>query len=169
MKVSRDNQPPGKIDYSNPLYVWEILEPTGWEYGASEGGSSGSPLFDDEGRIIGQLYGGSSECVGLTDNGAADIYGRVDKSWDGAGSSSTRLSDWLDPNGTGQTVLNAYPAISDDDLAILLSMSLLLEIYLILRIFLLLFKIMVIILLLILRFPTRLMEVLQSPKHILEQ
>ena len=68
---------------------------------ASEGGSSGSPLFDPDGRIIGQLYGGSSECTGLSDNGAADIYGRVDKSWNGAGTSSTRLSDWLDSAGTG--------------------------------------------------------------------
>ena len=84
MKVSRDNQAPGKINYSNPLFVWEILSQyNGWEYGASEGGSSGSPLFDPDGRIIGQLYGGSSECTGLSDNGASDIYGRVDKSWNG--------------------------------------------------------------------------------------
>ena len=120
MKVSRDNQAPGKINYSNPLFVWEILSQySGWEYGASEGGSSGSPLFDPDGRIIGQLYGGSSECTGLSDNGAADIYGRVDKSWNGAGTSSTRLSDWLDSAGTGQTLVNSYPALSNDDLAVL--------------------------------------------------
>ena len=120
MKVSRDNQAPGKINYSNPLFVWEILSQyNGWEYGASEGGSSGSPLFDPDGRIIGQLYGGSSECTGLSDNGASDIYGRVDKSWNGAGTSSTRLSDWLDSAGTGQTLVNSYPALSNDDLAAL--------------------------------------------------
>tara|TARA_B100000427_G_scaffold270290_1_gene236854 strand:+ start:638 stop:3205 length:2568 start_codon:yes stop_codon:yes gene_type:complete len=120
MKVSRDNQSPGKIDYNNPLFVWEILQQSGgWEYGVTEGGSSGSPLFDNDGRIIGQLYGGSSQCSGLSDNGASDIYGRVDKSWGGAGTSSTRLSDWLDPSGTGQTILNSNPTLSDDDLAIL--------------------------------------------------
>ena len=120
MKVSRDNNSPGKINYSDPLSVWQIQQSGGgWEYGATEGGSSGSPLFDPYGRIIGQLCCGSSGCSALTDNGLADNYGRVDKSWQGAGTSSTRLSNWLDPSGTNQTILNSYPALANDDLAIL--------------------------------------------------
>ena len=118
MKVSRDNNSPGKINYSD-LYAWQISSSNGgWEFGATEGGSSGSALFDTYGRIIGQLCCGASGCSALTDNGQADNYGRVDRSWTGAGSPSTRLSDWLDSAGTGQTFIDPFPAISNDDLAI---------------------------------------------------
>ena len=119
MKVSRDNDSPAKINYSN-LYAWEISSSAGgWDYGATEGGSSGSALFDPDGRIIGQLCCGASGCNGLTDNGQPDDYGRMDRSWTGAGTPSTRLSDWLDPTGTGQTYIDPFPAISNDDLGIL--------------------------------------------------
>ena len=34
------------------------------EEGVTEPGSSGSPLFDQNHRIIGQLYGGAAACAG---------------------------------------------------------------------------------------------------------
>jgi len=37
-----------------------------------------------------------------------DYYGRFNISWTGGGTSSTRLSDWLDPSSTGQTTLDGY-------------------------------------------------------------
>ena len=40
-----------------------------------------------------------------------DYYGRLDVSWEGGGSSSTRLKDWLDPNGTGTNNVDPYPAL----------------------------------------------------------
>lgn len=70
-----------------------------WELGVTEGGSSGSGLFDHNGRLIGQLYGGTAACSGTSNNGGYDVYGRFGLSWDGA-SSSQRLKDWLDPNST---------------------------------------------------------------------
>ncbi|HZX79069.1 proprotein convertase P-domain-containing protein [Lysobacter sp.] len=68
--------------------------------GVTEGGSSGSPLFSPEKRVIGQLHGGPSSCS-ATDVAKADYYGRVSVSWTGGGSNSTRLSNWLDAAGTG--------------------------------------------------------------------
>jgi hypothetical protein len=68
-----------------------------WDLGTTEGGSSGSPLFDSNKRIIGQLHGGYASCTSQT----ADWYGRLSVSWNGGGSPSSRLSDWLDPTGTG--------------------------------------------------------------------
>ncbi|MGB1031192.1 MAG: trypsin-like peptidase domain-containing protein, partial [Flavobacteriales bacterium] len=84
---------------------WYIDE---WEDGVTEGGSSGSPLFDQNHRIIGQLYGGGAACQGTSNNGQPDWYGRFGVSWDG-NSSSTRLRDWLDPSNTGATVLDGWP------------------------------------------------------------
>lgn len=74
-----------------------------WDIGATEGGSSGSPLFDQNERVIGQLRGGYSICDGID---MRDWYGCFYRSWTGDSTSATRLSDWLDPYGTGATTMN---------------------------------------------------------------
>jgi len=122
MKFARDNQSPDKINYSNPLYVWEIKDNFGgWELGITEPGSSGSPLFDHNGRIIGQELGGQSACsltASTTDNNLGDIFGRMDTNWTGGGQSVSRASDWLDPNGTEVLIMNAYPSMMSLDLSL---------------------------------------------------
>ena len=84
--------------------VWWIDQ---WESGVTEPGSSGSPLFDQNQRIIGQLYGGAAACSGSVNNGAYDYYGRMNVSW-GVG-----LSGYLDPLNTGQLTIDSYPTNSD--------------------------------------------------------
>lgn len=72
----------------------------------TEGGSSGSPLFDQNHRIIGQLWGGGASCQNLS---APDYYGRVANSWLPAGSNSTnQLKFWLDPTSSGATFIDGY-------------------------------------------------------------
>lgn len=73
-----------------------------WEDGTTEGGSSGSGIWDADKRLVGQLHGGYASCSSIT----SDWYGRLSKSWLGGGTSSTRLSDWLDPQATGVLVLD---------------------------------------------------------------
>lgn len=73
---------------------------TQWDEGVTEPGSSGSPLFDQNHRTIGQLHGGASAC-GNAPNALSDEYGKFFTSWTGGGSNSTRLSNWLDPGNTG--------------------------------------------------------------------
>ncbi|QQS29646.1 MAG: PKD domain-containing protein [Sphingobacteriales bacterium] len=73
---------------------WEVTE---WEDGTTEGGSSGSPLFDQNKRIVGQLHGGTASCNSLT----YDAYGKVAYSWSTGTTATTRLRDWLDPVNTG--------------------------------------------------------------------
>ncbi|MBU8869338.1 MAG: trypsin-like peptidase domain-containing protein [Gemmatimonadales bacterium] len=68
-----------------------------WDLGTTEIGSSGSPLFNQDHRVVGQLHGGNAGC----DNDEPDWYGRLSVSWDGGGTPETRLSDHLDPNGSG--------------------------------------------------------------------
>ncbi len=70
-------------------------------HGVTEGGSSGSPIFNEAGRVVGQLSGGSSFC---TNTSARDLYGKMYTNWDLCGSTDgAQLEPWLDPSGTGAT------------------------------------------------------------------
>lgn len=81
-----------------------------WTAGVTEPGSSGSPLFDNLHRIIGQLYGGPSSCSVTPDN-MRDYYGRLSVSWDDT-SADRRLRDWLDPSNTGMVYLDGYDPVA---------------------------------------------------------
>ena len=76
-------------------------------HGVTEGGSSGSPIFNGAHRIVGTLTGGASCCTtggcgpGTGPN-AADYYGKMSYHWQSnPGSATTRLKAWLDPASTG--------------------------------------------------------------------
>ena len=81
--------------------------------GTTEGGSSGSPLYSPEGRVIGQLHGGLASCS-TTGAEHSDYYGRVFLSWTGGGSDSTRLSNWLDPAATGAEFIDGLDSTPTD-------------------------------------------------------
>ena len=70
-----------------------------FDLGGFQGGSSGAPIFDDDGSVIGQLHGGDAGC----DN-PKGFSGRFVNSWVGGGSSSTRLREWLDPINAGNII-----------------------------------------------------------------
>ncbi|MCD4747449.1 MAG: T9SS type A sorting domain-containing protein [Bacteroidales bacterium] len=81
--------------------VWDSTENG---YGVTEGGSSGSPIFDSNGRIVGALTGGFASCVNTS---APDFYGKISYSWESNGTEdSTMLKPWLDPDNTGIPVLD---------------------------------------------------------------
>ncbi|AXJ00983.1 Por secretion system C-terminal sorting domain-containing protein [Cyclonatronum proteinivorum] len=81
-----------------------------WADGTTtEPGSSGSGLFDGEGRLIGQLHGGYAACG----NELEDWYGKFGVSWTGGGTEATSLEPWLDPLGTGALVLDAFNPFDD--------------------------------------------------------
>ncbi len=68
-----------------------------WDVGTTEPGSSGSPLFDQNHHVVGQLHGGGAACG----NFLSDWYGRFSMSW-------PQISAYLDPLGTGQASLDTY-------------------------------------------------------------
>ena len=75
--------------------------------GTVEHGSSGSPLIDQNHRVVGQLHGDPNynSNIPYCDQ-RYGWYGKFSMSWNYGGSSATRLKDWLDPDNTGATVLN---------------------------------------------------------------
>lgn len=80
-----------------------------WDVGTTESGSSGSPLFDQDHYIVGQLHGGYAACA----NDLADWYGRLSTSWVGGGTVDSRLSDHLDPGATGATSAPLFDPLQD--------------------------------------------------------
>lgn len=92
--LTRDNY------YGQGSHQWRVGQ---WELGTTEGGSSGSCIFDsDSGLCVGTLTAGPASC--FNPNGY-DIYGRFDVHWTGGDTPSTRLSDWLDPLDSGALTL----------------------------------------------------------------
>jgi lysyl endopeptidase len=115
-KISIENDPLSQQEVtfqSTQNNVWVI---SNWDYGSTEPGSSGSPLFNHEKRLIGVLSGGNSACNGLDDNGLADFFGRFGFGWDNASSASGRLKDWLDPTSTGATIIDGIDPLIGNDL-----------------------------------------------------
>ena len=109
-KICRENDSPFHSNAAGAA-VWYINQ---WEEGVTEPGSSGSPLFDQNHRIIGQLYGGLAACSGTNNNGQYDYYGRIGVSWNNG------LSSYLNPTACGGSVLtdDGYdpntPTLPDD-------------------------------------------------------
>jgi hypothetical protein len=83
---------------------WRVYwEATTNGHGVTEGGSSGSPIFDANGRVIGQLTGGSSYC---TSPNSPDLYGKMSYNW--TSNPGDDLKDWLDPGNTGALTLDGH-------------------------------------------------------------
>lgn len=95
-----------KISHANKAGIadrWSAAEPglwhwrvSSWDEGTTEPGSSGSPLYDQNQRVVGQLHGGAASCL----NKAYDSYGAVWASW------SNGLANYIDPSGTGNQLIN---------------------------------------------------------------
>mmetsp|Transcript_33590 Transcript_33590/g.77539 ORF Transcript_33590/g.77539 Transcript_33590/m.77539 type:complete len:460 (-) Transcript_33590:82-1461(-) len=76
-----------------------------YEVGSTEGGSSGGPLFDWDGRLIGVLHGGYADCR----SPKQDWYGKLANQWEPNEQWFQRgqhgsLQQWLDPEKTGVKV-----------------------------------------------------------------
>lgn len=102
-KISKDYDAAttGSFDGYDDNKHWEIAA---WDVGTTEGGSSGSPLFNANQQIVGDLSGGAASC----DNNVLDYYQKFSHSWDDYTSSSQNLKSWLDPSGSNPTEYSGY-------------------------------------------------------------
>ncbi len=81
---------------------WKII----WDRNTTtEAGSSGSPLFNQNHQIIGQLHGGYASCSNIDE---PDWFGKFSYSWNTGTTPETRLKDWLDPLNLNITEYDGY-------------------------------------------------------------
>ena len=109
-KISFDND----LIFPNPILrvlgnimlqintAWDVV----LDNGTTEGGSSGAPLFNINGRIIGQNAGGITGCPG--ENGILKHYGRLSVSWNSGEDNTQRLREWLDPNNNSLDEMRGF-------------------------------------------------------------
>lgn len=96
--------------FGGPQDYWRV----NFDNGTVENGSSGSPLFDQNGRVVGQLRGNqNNQCLDIPNNNCfcdqrIGEYGRFDVSWTGGGTATTRLSTWL-TNDSNVMQVNTIP------------------------------------------------------------
>jgi lysyl endopeptidase len=102
--TNQDNVPVSGDDTATiHVDAWKVT----WAQGATEGGSSGSALLNQNHRIVGTLSGGNSACavLGSGNNGGSDYFARLDKAWTAASSTGTTLKTAL-AGSSGCTTLD---------------------------------------------------------------
>ena len=81
------------------MFHWLVPQ---WTSGATEGGSSGSPLMDKDGLVVGGLTGGQSSCTSQKN----DYFWQLCRAWTLSGTSDyIAISEALDPTHSGVTSL----------------------------------------------------------------
>ncbi|NBC17661.1 MAG: T9SS type A sorting domain-containing protein, partial [Bacteroidetes bacterium] len=108
-KITFDDDPLMTYRYSS-MY-WEAR----FDRGTIEASSSGSPLFNDAYQFVGHVKSArwmdANACSGDggDDNNAAILFPKLSYTWDQA-DPGQRVSDFLDPDGTGITSLGGHRA-----------------------------------------------------------
>ncbi len=84
---------------------WEVVwAPTVTNHGVTEGGSSGSALFNTDKQIVGTLTSGASTCETPYES---DLYGKMSYHWTGnPNTDDQKLKVWLDPENSGAMTLD---------------------------------------------------------------
>ena len=106
-KISSYNFPPTTNDF---IYEFDFDDSThwyieNWSHGITQGGSSGSPLFNQNHQIVGDLTGGSivANCTS-----ADAFYAKISESWEKYNYQNEQLKYWLDPDSTNVQSLKGF-------------------------------------------------------------
>lgn len=82
-------------DAGLPFGDLQHFQVNSWDLGTTEGGSSGSPLFDRNNKVIGYLTGGRSTCSYR----ASDQFGALQMIWASGDIEAAKIVAALDPSG----------------------------------------------------------------------
>ncbi len=109
-KIAIDLDPPETGTFGpgyTPEGHWRILQ---FDYGTTESGSSGSPLFDQNGHLKGLLTGGSARCGSAVN----DFFCKFSLAWSNYPGDSHQLQPWLDAAGTGRVTMEGFNPYRED-------------------------------------------------------
>lgn len=95
----------------DPDSHWEVL----WKatlngHGTTQGGSSGSPLFNSNHKVIGQLHGGT---ITVCDPNKRSFYGKFNVSWSDNSNIYRQLCCWLDSLNSGVDNIEGLIVVKD--------------------------------------------------------
>lgn len=92
-----DNVQIGSDSRKFTVDAWKVF----WNLGTTQPGSSGSALWNQEGRVIGTLSGGGAACSNGAPNGQPDYFGRLELAWSGTDKAlGSSLQPYLAPGDT---------------------------------------------------------------------
>lgn len=103
-KISKEYEPLVSANYGSGYDAnshWKISK---WDVGTTEGGSSGSPLFNSNHLIIGTLTGGEASCSYLLN----DYFSKIHLAWNEYPGINQQLQYWLDPDSLNPENLSPY-------------------------------------------------------------
>ena len=100
-----DDDPEIDANYVEDDTIWKV----NLEEGFIEGGSSGSPLFDHTGRIIGALSGHIQPNPSYCASGIDFVYGRLKRAYDLSTDLASALSQVRKLNDAGSTISKPTP------------------------------------------------------------
>lgn len=103
-KISKEYEPLVSANYGSGYDAnshWKISK---WDVGTTEGGSSGSPLFNTNHLIIGTLTGGEASCSYLLN----DYFSKIHLAWNEYPGINQQLQYWLDPDSLNPENLSPY-------------------------------------------------------------
>lgn len=110
-----DDSYPGPSTFGNYFednVHWRV---TRWNSGTTEGGSSGAPIFNGKGLVIGCLSGGRAACS----NAKSDYFWMLARTWNRSSHGSRSISQVLDPLGLGVSEVRGIEGRAPDDSALL--------------------------------------------------
>jgi len=111
-KISKDYDAAVSSDYVpyDANTFWKILM---WDLGTTEPASSGAPLFNENGLLVGTLSGGEASCG----NSVNDYYQKFSESYDRYSSANQQLKYWLDPLNLGNGSLSGWDPYGPDEVS----------------------------------------------------
>ena len=103
-KIAVDDDEAATGDYEEGYDSYTHWLISDWEMGTTEKGSSGAPLFNQNGRLIGTLTGGDASC----DLSVNDYFQKIYHSWADYQNKNQQLKFWLDPSDSGAEDIEGF-------------------------------------------------------------